>query len=73
MPETVEVPTPRCVHCGKGGTITVPKAELEAFEMLGGPIQQRLTSLNADQREQIISGTHPACWDAMFAEPTEEP
>lgn len=66
MPETVEVPTRRCIHCGKTGTVTVPKAELEAATKLDGPIQQRFPNLTTEQREQIISGTHPACWDEMF-------
>jgi len=25
-----------------------------------------------DQRELLISGTHPACWDVMFAEVEDE-
>jgi hypothetical protein len=29
-------------------------------------IQDVFPELNADEREFMISGTHPACWDEMF-------
>ena len=36
----------------------------------GELIQNALPELNADQRELLISGTCPTCWDEMF--PPEE-
>jgi len=32
----------------------------------GELIQNALPELNADQRELLISGTCPTCWDLMF-------
>ena len=29
-------------------------------------IQDIFPYLNADQREQIMTGTHPSCWNQMF-------
>ena len=34
----------------------------------GTPVQLAFPAMSADQREMLISGTHPACWTAMFAE-----
>lgn len=33
----------------------------------GELIQDILPAMSLEQREMIITGTHPECWDAMFA------
>jgi hypothetical protein len=38
----------------------------------GELIQYAFPTLSAGMREQIISGTHPDCWDAMFADDESE-
>lgn len=58
--------TKRCLHCGKTGFINVDEDEL--FNYLRGEYAQNaFKNLSAPLREQIISGTHPECWEAMFA------
>jgi hypothetical protein len=31
-------------------------------------VQEAVTSLNKDYREQLITGIHPRCWIEMFGE-----
>lgn len=59
--------TPLCAACGHLGTVTVTEAELEALQS-GAPIHDALSAYDRPYREQIISGYHPACWDALFGE-----
>lgn len=35
-------------------------------------VQQVFPYLSAEQREILISGTHPACWTRLFAEQANE-
>ena len=35
----------------------------------GELIQNAMPNLDADSREQLISGTCPKCWDEMFGDP----
>ena len=67
---TYVVETPPCFHCGKSGSIEVP---MKGFlvRQLGGLIQDAYPDMSAPLREQMVSGTHPQCWDEMFG-PEEE-
>jgi hypothetical protein len=58
--------TKRCVWCGKTGIVGVDENELFAY-LRGNSAQESFKSLTVGFREQIISGTHPECWDAMWA------
>lgn len=58
--------TKKCLHCGKSGFINVDEDEL--FDYLkGSRAQDAFKNLSAPLREQIISGTHPECWEEMWA------
>lgn len=63
--KTTLIATRRCIHCGQRGTLKLPNAGIEAFEG-GALIQDAFPNLDRQLREQIISGTHPKCWDEMF-------
>lgn len=70
-PTMTTIRTTTCCHCQKGGTLEVPLAELKMYE--GGALAQHaFRSLTPEQREQIINGTHAACWDAIFAGEEDE-
>jgi len=66
---TIKINTNTCLHCGEQGFIEMSEDEynqgITAFNE-GAFIQEAFPSLSADQREQIISGTHPKCWNEMF-------
>ena len=54
--------TKKCVWCGQTGIVGVDENELFAY-LRGNPAQESFKSLTIELREQIISGTHPECWD----------
>jgi hypothetical protein len=58
--------TRKCLHCGKPGYLNVNEDELFAY-LTGKHAQEAFPNLSAPLREQIISGTHPECWEEMFA------
>tara|TARA_Y100000356_G_scaffold131887_1_gene136296 strand:- start:1669 stop:1914 length:246 start_codon:yes stop_codon:yes gene_type:complete len=56
-----------CFHCGRGGTVEILPREL--FELRQGAfIQDAVKSLQVEEKEQLISGTHGKCWTDMFGE-----
>jgi hypothetical protein len=64
----VEMFTKPCVICGEAGMLVVPLDGALAYNA-GSFVQVAFPTLSAAKREQILSGTHPACWDEMFADP----
>ena len=63
--------TRRCIDCGLTGELDVSAEQQEQYLIweAGGQrtfIQDGLSLLNADAREQILTGTHPSCWDRLF-------
>lgn len=65
------IKTPRCRYCGESGSIELTDAEVLAMETTPF-IQKALPNRSPDERELLITGTHPACWDAMFPPEDEE-
>ena len=71
MSDTVNQLTRTCCVCKKGGSVKVKRAELDNWN--GGMMaQEAFPDMSADDREQLISGTHPKCWEKLFGpEPKE--
>ena len=73
--DTVTITTRACYHCGEHGELTMPREEglrgIEAYNA-GEYAQDAFPFLSAEEREQIISGTHPKCWAEMFGHDDEE-
>ena len=67
---TYIVETPTCTMCGKGGTVEVPMKGF-LIRQLGGLIQDAYPDLDLALREQLISGTHPKCWEELFGGDTK--
>lgn len=64
MATTLVLETARCLVCGKTGRIEVSADDY--FTWRGGAfIQDAFPELSAPVREQILTGTHPECWDTM--------
>ena len=67
---TIKLNTKKCLHCGQQGFIEMSEDDynqgVTAYNE-GSLMQQAFPKLSADQREQIISGTHPKCWIEMFS------
>ena len=73
--EYVEIATKICCVCRQQGTIVMSEADWATGSVLrigGALIQDAFPTLNADEREQIISGTHPACWQSLFPKLEDE-
>lgn len=69
--------TPACMVCGKTSEMEVDSVALHRWQKLGVLIQVAFPDMPAPEREQLKTGTHPACWDEMFSdeddgEPKEE-
>ena len=63
----VTIDTGQCVYCRKFGTVTMPKSVWEAWDNGRGPHIQRIwPEGSAGDREQLINGTHDACFNKMF-------
>lgn len=64
----ITVDTPTCFVCGNRGTVTVSADAFTAWQNGNGPIQEFFPNESLDVREQMISGTHPACWTEIYGE-----
>lgn len=63
---TVQVRCPRCSICGMHATLELTRDEWARLTARREAIQAVLPLWPAPQRELLMSGTHPACWDVMW-------
>jgi hypothetical protein len=66
--EMTTIHTPPCVQCGQPGTVELSDVDEQVFKHGKGLIQDDLAHLSPGVREQLMTGTHPACWDAMIGD-----
>lgn len=69
MKNIVSLKTKPCLVCGKEGYVDVYYEDVTRY-INGAKVQDAFPYLPAEQREMIISGTHPACFNEIF--PPEE-
>ena len=60
-----------CPHCHKLQTLEVDDSQYYDW-MAGKNIQRAFPNLSADQREILMSGICPECWEDIFGEDDEE-
>jgi hypothetical protein len=53
--------------CKRTSVLQVPTEGLAAYNA-GALIQDAFPTLTVDEREMLMTGTHPDCWDSMFPE-----
>lgn len=63
--------TTDCPFCGKTHYIEVKAKDYLAWQN-GELVQDAFPYLSADEREMLISGICPSCWDGMFPEDEDE-
>lgn len=63
---TLTITTKPCGFCCKPGTVTVPKDGFYRWFNFEVPIQDALRDVPKEQREQLISGICPDCWEKYF-------
>jgi len=64
--DTIEVTTPTCCECGRASSLRLPRVGYELWRA-GLFIQNALPTLTAGEREMLMTGTHPNCWDQLMA------
>ena len=69
MSETIAVKTKTCGVCDEYELWVLDRAAVERWQA-GEYIQNAFPDMSMEDREILISGTHPACWDKLF--PKEE-
>jgi hypothetical protein len=62
--DTADVQTKTCVVCGQRGVVSMPYEAFLRWER-GAFIQVAWPEGPADLREQLVSGTHPKCWEQL--------
>jgi len=65
MTQRITITTKPCFYCKKSSQVEVLKGDYVRWKN-GEKIQYAFSETTPDFRELLISGTHPACWDAMF-------
>jgi hypothetical protein len=61
-----------CFHCGDESWFRITEKEYKAWVTNDGYIQDVFPHMSNEDREVMISGTHPDCWNAMFPEEDDE-
>jgi hypothetical protein len=65
MSNTMVVRTKNCTVCGKYELWSLDREAVERWQ--GGEyIQNAFPEMSMQDREVLITGTHPACWDKLF-------
>lgn len=59
------ITTRPCMFCHETSTVEATEAEALAW-LAGQPVQDVWPEMPRAEREQLISGTHPACWAGVF-------
>ena len=66
MPEMIVIKTKRCLVCDKYEVWSLDREAVTRWQE-GENIQDAFPDMKLEDREVLISGTHPACWDKLFA------
>lgn len=61
-----------CPLCGNTSYLTVPTDGYTAWKLHGVLVQDAFPQLSAEDRELLISGICPTCWDNLFSCKDEE-
>lgn len=57
-----------CIHCGQFRPVLLDGNDYYRYFMRGLRIEECFSYLTLQQRELLITGIHPECWDALFAD-----
>lgn len=61
-----------CPLCGKQSVLeNIPLSGYQAY-MNGALIQNAFPTMSPSDREIMITGTHPKCWDLLFADDSDD-
>ena len=57
-----------CPFCGQIHIVTVEEMDYRFWEAADVPAQKAFPYLSADEREMLISGICPTCWEKTFGQ-----
>lgn len=60
-----------CPMCGHANEVAVNEADYFDWSFDGVLVQDAFPYLSADEREMLISGICPKCWNKLFGEEEE--
>lgn len=63
----IEVETPGCSGCGQSTWFTMSEEQFRFWQQ-GVHVQDIFPDWSPEDREMLISGTCPECWEEMWAE-----
>lgn len=64
--------TNSCYHCGQENIIKIDTQDYKLWKVNQTFVQLVFPELSNEQRELLISGTHPECWTEIFGNEDEE-
>ncbi len=67
----IQVKCPTCIVCRENARVPVQETDYYDLRDGGKIAQDAFPYLNAVQRELLISGTHPKCWNDFIDEVEE--
>lgn len=70
IPTTMLIPV-ICPNCGNFNVVSVKSKDWFAY-VNGALVQDAFPYLFADEREMLISGICPGCWERLFGDEDEE-
>ena len=65
MSEMIVIKTKPCMVCDKYEVWSLDREAVTRWQE-GENIQSAFPDMKAEDREVLITGTHPACWDKLF-------
>lgn len=65
-PRTAKITTKPCEVCGKRDEVIVDKDAAARWLVEGERIQDVFSGMTPEQREHLVSGTHPDCWVMLY-------
>lgn len=68
MSENVYGFTRTCMHCNEETEFCLSEDEYQRLIINNEYVQDVFPLLGKEDREVMISGTHPKCWNEMFVE-----
>ncbi len=54
-----------CLYCGKTSEVELDLEKVRRWQA-GEHVQNVWPEMSADERELLITGIHPQCWDSIF-------
>lgn len=63
----MKIKTRPCMKCGKASILEVKQEQFNRWRK-GEHVQNVWPEWSSDERELLITGTHPECWKRMFGD-----